>query len=283
MEIKKVLVTGAAGYIGRHVVKEFLNRGYCVIANDFNFKGVDERAEFSRVPIFSTSDNLYEQLGAPDLIVHLAWRDGFIHNSSAHLADLSAHMNFLCKMIDSGLPSLSVMGSMHEIGYWEGMIREDTPCNPQSMYGISKNALRQALLLYAKDKNTIIHWLRGFYICGDDAKGSSVFAKILQSEEDGKTEFPFNSGKNKYDFIDLNELVKQIVCTSIQEEYTGIINVCSGKAVALADKVEEFIKKKNLNIKLAYGMYPDRDYDSPEIWGDATIVNKILEKENATI
>ena len=45
MENKKVLITGAAGYIGRHVVKEFLNMGYNVIASDLAYKGVDERAE----------------------------------------------------------------------------------------------------------------------------------------------------------------------------------------------------------------------------------------------
>jgi len=283
MEIRKVLVTGAAGYIGRHVVKEFLNRGYHVIANDFNFKGVDERAEFSRVSIFSDSNNLYEELGNPDLIVHLAWRDGFIHNSDAHFSDLSAHMSFLKKMIDSGLPSLTVMGSMHEIGYWEGMITAETPCNPQSMYGISKNALRQALLLYSQNKSVVVHWLRGFYICGDDTNGSSIFAKILLAEEDGKELFPFNSGKNRYDFIDLHELVHQIVSASVQEQYTGIINVCSGKSMTLAEKVEEFIKEKNLNLRLDYGKFPDRSYDSPEVWGDATIINDIMEKENETI
>ena len=51
--MKTILVTGAAGYIGRHVVKNALDRGYKVIASDFSFKGVDERAEFCDVPIFS--------------------------------------------------------------------------------------------------------------------------------------------------------------------------------------------------------------------------------------
>ena len=50
--MKTILVTGAAGYIGRHVVKNALDRGYRVIAADFNFKGVDERAEFCDVPLF---------------------------------------------------------------------------------------------------------------------------------------------------------------------------------------------------------------------------------------
>jgi len=62
MNIKKVLVTGASGYIGRHVVKELLNKGYYVIASDFNYKGVDERAEFSDVKLFSGDKDIYEQL-----------------------------------------------------------------------------------------------------------------------------------------------------------------------------------------------------------------------------
>ena len=37
--MKKILVTGAAGYIGRHVVKTALDMGYQVIAADFAFKG----------------------------------------------------------------------------------------------------------------------------------------------------------------------------------------------------------------------------------------------------
>ena len=51
--MKTILVTGEAGYIGRHVVKKALDMGYRVIASDFAFKGVDERAEFCDVPTVS--------------------------------------------------------------------------------------------------------------------------------------------------------------------------------------------------------------------------------------
>ena len=63
--MKTILVTGAAGYIGRHVVKKALDMGYRVIASDFAFKGVDERAEFCDVPIFSGDKNIYAALGKP--------------------------------------------------------------------------------------------------------------------------------------------------------------------------------------------------------------------------
>lgn len=273
----KVLITGAAGYMGKHVVKAFLNAGHDVYVSDFQYKGIDERAKIIDEPIFSGDKDIFEKLGSPDVLVHLAWRDGFIHNSHAHMADLSSHVIFLENMIDGGLKYLTVMGSMHEIGYWEGPINADTPCNPMSMYGIAKNALRQTLLLYCKDKDVNLHWLRAYYIYGDDMRGSSIFAKLCQAEEDGKKEFPFTSGKNKYDFIHIDELAKQIEAASVQDQINGVINVCTGKPVSLADKVESYIKKHHFNIKLKYGAYPDRPYDSPGEWGDPTLINQIME------
>ncbi|MDD5867411.1 MAG: NAD(P)-dependent oxidoreductase [Lachnospiraceae bacterium] len=273
----KVLITGAAGYMGKHVVKAFLNAGHDVYVSDFQFKGIDERATRVDVPIFSGDKDIYKQLGEPEVLVHLAWRDGFIHNSKAHMNDLSAHMTFLENMIDGGLKYLTVMGSMHEIGYWEGAITADTPCNPMTMYGIAKNAMRQALLLYCKDKDVNLHWLRAYYIYGDDTRGSSIFAKLCQAEEDGKEEFPFTSGKNKYDFIHVDELAKQIELASVQDKVNGVINVCTGQPMTLAEKVESYIKEHNFKIRLKYGAFPDRPYDSPGEWGDATLINQIME------
>ena len=170
------------------------------------------------------------------------------------------------------------MGTMHEVGFWEGVIDENTPCNPLSQYGIAKNALRQSLLLYAKDKEVNIYWLRAYYILGDDLKNHWIFTKLMQAAQEGKHEFPFTTGKNKYDFIEVDELAGQIAKAGTQDNYTGIINVCSGNPVSLADRVEQFIKERKLNIKLAYGAFPDRPYDSKIVYGDNTIIKAIMEK-----
>ena len=274
--MKKILVTGAAGYIGRHVVKTALDMGYPVIASDFAFKGVDERAEFCDVPLFSGDKNIWQALGAPDVCIHLAWRDGFRHNASSHMKDLSSHVVFLNNLAKGGLPMLTVMGTMHEVGYWEGPITADTPCAPQSQYGIAKNALRQSLLLSLPDTGCLLHWLRAYYITGDEAHGSSIFAKITQAELDGKETFPFTSGQNRYDFIDVDRLAQMIVAASVQDQVNGIINVCTGQPLTLADRVEQFLRDKHYKIRLDYGAYPDRPYDSHGVWGDPARINEIL-------
>ena len=272
----KVFITGAAGYIGKHVVKEFLDKGHTVIACDLSFKGVDERAEKKDINIFSGDEELYCKIGKPDLVVHLAWKDGFVHNSAAHMKFLSDHFIFLKNLATAGCHNIAVMGSMHEVGYWEGAINEDTPCNPLSQYGIAKNALRESLKLLSKELKFNLYWLRAYYIYGDDTLGSSIFSKLLQAENDGKKEFPFTSGKNKYDFISVYDLAKQIAAASTQDKITGIINVCSGNPVSLGNQVEWFIKNRGLAIKLIYGVFPERQYDSPAIWGDAEKIKTIM-------
>lgn len=276
----KVLVTGANGYIGRHVVKTLLDKGADVIACDIVTNDVDERAERKTLNLFELSEgNIYEQLGSPDVCLHMAWRNGFVHNAPTQIGDLSAHYKFLTAMIDGGLKQLAVMGTMHEVGYWEGAIDENTPCNPISMYGIAKDALRRAMILYCKQKECILQWLRAYYILGDDKKNNSIFCKLLIAAEEGKKIFPFTTGKNQYDFITVDELANQLSAAVMQKEVVGIINCCTGKPMSLAERVEQFIKEHKLDIKLEYGAFPDRPYDSPCEYGDATKINMIIDQK----
>lgn len=275
--MKKVLVTGAGGYIGRHVVRQLLEQGHQVIAVDLHTQQIDPAAQRVEMDIFSGKTGLYSVLSSPDVLIHMAWVDGFIHNSFRHLEYLPKHYAFLEDMIAGGLPHLSVMGTMHEVGYWEGKIDENTPCNPQSLYGIAKNALRQACkLLRTGRPSIIIQWLRAYYICGDERFGHSIFSKLAAAEREGKTTFPLNSGKNLYDFIQVEELARQIAAASTQSQIQGIINCCTGQPVSLRDKVEQFIAENRFSIRPDYGAFPDRPYDSPGVWGDAGRIAEIM-------
>lgn len=275
---KKILVTGANGYLGKGVVRQLLDDGVEVIATDFKDNLIDKRADIRCVDLFSLEDP-YNYFNQPDAVLHMAWRDGFVHSSQNHINDLPNHYSFLTKMINAGVKQVAVMGSMHEIGFFEGSIKEDTPANPQSLYGISKNALRNAIRL-ACDKKCVYQWLRGYYIVGNTADGCSIFSKIVQAAQKGQKEFPFTMGLNQFDFIDYDEFCKLVADAVEQTEIDGVINICSGRPEKLGDRVERFIKENGFDITLKYGAFPDRPYDSKAIWGDDFKIRMIEKEKN---
>ena len=272
----KILITGANGYLGQGVVKSVLALGHQVIGASRHICGIDERAEAVEADIFQITDP-FEYFGRPDAMVHLAWRDGFVHYSDAHIDDLPKHFRFIRQMAQAGIKQIAVMGSMHEIGFFEGSVNENTPCRPTTPYGIAKNALRDLTQMVCKQNNTVFQWLRGYYIVGNSKCGSSVFSKIAAAEAEGESEFPFTLGQNQYDFIDYDIFCDQVAAVIDQREINGIINICSGYPDKLADRVERFIKDNGYGIKLKYGAFPDRPYDSKAIWGDGSKIQKILE------
>ena len=271
----KVLVTGANGYLGQGVVKKLLDLGCEVVAADITTEYVDQRAQCISQDIMTLEDP-FHSLGSPDYLLHMAWRNGFIHNSETHINDLPLHYAFLKKMAESGIQKIAVIGSMHEIGFFEGCIKEDTPCNPMNLYGISKNALCKMTILLCKENQVVFQWLRGYYIVGNSLNGSSIFSKISAAAQEGKTEFPFNSGQNQYDFLDYDIFCYQVAVSVYQNKITGIINICSGMPQTLASRVERFIKENKYSITLKYGEFPDRPYDSKAVWGDNRKIRRIL-------
>ena len=116
----KILVTGANGYLGSGIVKAILDRGYEVVAADFKDEHVDDRAEKKACNLFEI-ENPYEYFCKPDVLLHLAWRDGFVHYSNAHIDDLPKHFAFIKGMAEAGCKQIAAMGSMHEIGFFEGI------------------------------------------------------------------------------------------------------------------------------------------------------------------
>ena len=272
----RFVVTGAGGYLGPHVVAALADRGHEVIAvvRPGSNAPMDPRAVRAEADVLAPDFDV-RTWGDVQGLVHLAWQDGFIHNSSAHLGQLSAHYRLLTSAADAGCPRIVALGTMHEVGYWEGAITADTPTNPQSQYGIAKDALRRALPL-ALSEQTSLAWARAYYIYGDDRRSNSIFRKLLEAVDQGKASFPFTSGRNRYDFIRVDELGRQLASLVESADVTGTVNCCTGEPISLADQVEQFIQENGLPITLEYGAFPDRPYDSPGVWGDATVIREVM-------
>lgn len=278
----KVLVTGANGFIGANVVKTLCSinsEEIEIIATDLYLNNIimDKKVTTIQFNLFDncSNDNLSDIFHNPDIIIHLAYRNGFVHNHDSHIEDLSKHIKLIQNFQSfPNLKSLSIMGTMHEIGYYEGAINANTPCWPTNFYGIAKNALRQ----FVTSLNTSfqVKWLRAYYIYDNKGSGNSIFSKIFKASQSSQVSFPLTSGINKCDYIELETLSKQIVAASLQNKFTGIINVCSGIPMSLKDAVTHYIHRNNIDINFEFNKFPDRPYDSPIVYGDAEIINEIM-------
>ena len=282
--MKKVLITGANGYIGSHLTSLLCEHeeDYQVVATDIGSHNIDKRAEFVKYNFLNGENNadLFSFFGKPDVCVHFAWRDGFDHNSLVHIQDFPAHFLFLKNLIDHGLSHLAVAGSFREYGNHEGMADENLRFTPENFYTLTKTALKDALEIYLKDKRVCFQWIRPFTVYGDDSLNSSLMSKILLWEKEGKTSFPFTEGNEEYDYILVSDLAKQIAAILSQTKIDGVIDCCSGKPTKLKDKIEEFILENNLKIRPEYGAFKTRPYDSKVIYGDSTKIKKILANDS---
>ncbi|MDN2649357.1 NAD-dependent epimerase/dehydratase family protein [Leuconostoc lactis] len=274
----KILVTGANGFLGRGIVDEIIKTGHTVVAAGFETNKVSSDAIRINGDMFEVADP-YEYYGQPDVLLHLAYKDGFVLNSEAHMQNLVQHTTFINKMVTSGIKQVAVMGTMHEIGFFEGSVDENTPTHPMNFYGIAKNAIRDYTSVVTKNNDVIMQWLRAFYIVDGTAYGNSIFSKLFAAAERGDKTFPFTTGKSQYDFLDYGDFSRYVAAAVTQTEVQGIINISSGEPERLSDRVERFISDHHLNIKLDYGAFPDRPFDSKAIWGDDTKIQKILSNQ----
>ncbi|WP_312402276.1 NAD-dependent epimerase/dehydratase family protein, partial [Leuconostoc lactis] len=186
----KILVTGANGFLGRGIVDEIIKTGHTVVAAGFETNKVSSDAIRINGDMFEVADP-YEYYGQPDVLLHLAYKDGFVLNSEAHMQNLVKHTTFIDKMVSAGIKQVAVMGTMHEIGFFEGSVDENTPTHPMNFYGIAKNAIRDYTSLVTKNNDVIMQWLRAFYIVDGTTYGNSIFSKLFAAAERGDKTFPF--------------------------------------------------------------------------------------------
>lgn len=213
----KVLVTGASGFVGQHLVKELKLQQILVITVGRNnpFSQVDD---FYVVKDFSDASTWLEPLAGCDVVIHLAARVHVMKEKSQNPLDEFRKVNVngtltLAKQAEkAGVKRFIYVSSVKVNGEFT---RENFPFNeidrpnPQDAYGVSKFEAEDGLLKLAKETNMEVVIIRPPLVYGSGVKAN--FFSLIQLVKRG-IPLPLGAIKNKRSFVYVENLVSLIVC-----------------------------------------------------------------------
>ena len=271
----KILVTGATGFIGTHLIKKLIEeKDNKIIATSRNIDKAKKCDWYSKV-IYIPYDlddldelDLFEYFGKPDLLIHLAWSGLPNYSNNLHIIEnLSRDIKFLDNIIENGLRNISVTGTCFEYGMREGKLSEDMEPQTINDYSIAKDCLRRHLEIKCRVFETKLIWLRLFYVYGIDVRKSSLISQLEKAVKLKKAKFNMTEGNQIRDFINISETVKLISKICLDYNAKGIYNVCSGIPISVIDFVRQYLKKNNYKIDLNRGAIKENKFEPKVAYG----------------
>jgi len=274
--MKKVLVTGATGFIGTYVVEVLLSRGYNVVASSSNKSTAVAKKWFNKVKyiemdlkLMDSTINYFDFFERPDLMIHLAWEGLPNYLQDFHIKEnLPRHAAFLRNMLENGLHDLTVTGTCFEYGMQNGCLHEEMAVEPQNPYAIAKNSLRKNVESLSLEFSFRFKWVRLFYMYGEGQSPNSLISQLDKALAANEKIFNMSGGMQIRDFLPITNMAENIVSIAIQADVLGIVNCCSGKPITVKDFVTNYLKANNKEIELNLGFYSYATYEPMEFWGD---------------
>lgn len=267
----KIAVTGASGFVGRHVVAALCAHEVEIIAvtRDANrLSGLDSSIRIVEMDIASSETNAFEKLARPDVVIHLAWEGLPNYKSPHHFeTELPKQYLFLKRLVESGLPSLLATGTCFEYGMQSGPLAADMQTMPNNSYGYAKDALRKQLQFLQSATHFNLVWARLFYMYGEGQADTSLYPKLKEAVARGDKVFNMSGGEQLRDYLPVEEVAHQVVRLALVPCDIGAANICSGKPISVRRLVERWLLENNWEIELNLGHYPYPDYEAMAFWG----------------
>lgn len=268
----KVAVSGATGFIGRHVLAALASTGAevtAVVRPGSPHGSSLPAARIAEIDIRADGTDAFERVGSPNVFIHLAWGGLPNYRSIHHFADeLPAHYRFVEGLVKSGLRTLVVAGTCLEYGMQSGPLAETLEPRPANPYGYAKDALRRQLE-YLKDSHPfVLVWPRLFYLFGDGQAESSLYPQLRKAVAEGATGFDMSGGEQLRDYLPATEAARRLVMLALMQQDVGVVNLCSGQPISVRGLVEQWIRANGWSIALNLGRYPYPDYEPMAFWGD---------------
>lgn len=269
----KIAVTGASGFVGRHVLPALLQHAAEIVAvtrDATRLAGLSEAVRIVEMDIARPSSDCFEQMGCPDILIHLAW-EGLPNYKSLHHfeTELPRQYLFLKNMIEAGLPSLLVTGTCFEYGMQSGSLSEEMPTQPNNPYGYAKDALRKQLEFLKSVKPFNLTWARLFYMYGEGQQCTSLYPKLKEAVLRGDKVFNMSGGEQLRDYLPVEEVAHRLVELAMSHRDIGVANICSGNPISVRRLVEQWLNGNGWEIGLNLGYYPYPDYEPMAFWGNS--------------
>lgn len=234
--MKRVLLTGATGFIGRNCLSQLADAGYEVHAVTSCLPlPVQGSVNWHQADLLdpSQADALVAAV-APTHLLHAAWYavPGQYWTSPANVHWTQASLSLIQSFISCGGRRVAGVGSCMEYDWSYAYCTEArTPTAPATLYGACKRALWQVLEKLAQQHGISAAWGRPFFLYGPHEHPRRLVSSVIRSLLSGETA-RCTHGNQIRDFLHVEDVAGALVAL-LDSDVRGAVNIASGQPVAL--------------------------------------------------
>lgn len=240
--MRSVLVTGGAGFIGRHSLEPLIERGMQVHVTTLLGSQAaplfgESRHECDLMDPIATK-RLLERVRPSDLL-HFAWdtTHGKFWTTPANLNWVSASVLLLKSFSECGGARAVFAGTCAEYAWSDQpLIEGRSALIPSTLYGVAKNSLRQIFHSYCAQVGITAAWGRIFFLYGPHEGPNRLVSSAIRALLRGE-EFLASHGRQRRDFMHVAD-VGRAFAQLLASEVTGDVNIASGQEYTLGEVLE---------------------------------------------
>ncbi len=270
--MKRVLVTGATGFIGRHCIAPLLALGYEVHAvSSKPPQSADSGVHWHRLDLLDSAQlrGLLTRV-QPTHLLHLAWYmiPEKYPGAPENLLWVQASLELLRRFQEHGGERAVLAGSSFEYDWNYGYCSEFTTAKaPTTIYGTCKNALASLVEAYSGATQLSAAWARIFFLYGPHEHPERLVSSVIRSLLRGEPA-RCSHGNQIRDYLYVQDVADALVAI-METQVQGPVNVGSGRHLALRDIIGLIGKKLNQEDLILLGTLPSRPNDFPVVVADA--------------